>query len=121
MRRILTATLLGLFEVLLLLPVLGTSTASAATGEVTWTNPPENTGKIKRDDDEDNGDYMYNVNAGRTNPPDYVPTVGDRVTFTPGPGNTASDVTAEDPAGDDPCNPPATPPDPVCGPPGTGP
>ena len=75
-------------------------TAMAATGEVTWTNPPENTGKIRRNDDDDGDDYTYNINAGDTNPPDYVPQVGDRVTFTPR-GRRATNVTI-DPAGGDP-------------------
>jgi hypothetical protein len=73
-------------------------TALAATGEVTWTNPPENVGKIKRNDDEDNGEYTYKTNARSTNPPDYVPSVGDYVTFDPGPGFTASEISLFDPA-----------------------
>ena len=87
--------------------LVNVSVVAAATGEVTWTNPPENTGKIKRNDDSDNGDYVYNTNAGDTNPPGWEPSVGDQVTFTPGPGQTASDVTIQDdPAGGPPFPPP---------------
>ena len=118
MKRIFAATLLGLIGVLLLLPAWGASTASAANGEVIWVNPPENKGRIRSDDGDTT--YEYNVNAGNTNPDGWEPAVNQRVTFTEGPGNTASDVTTEDPAGvpgDDPCDPPSAPPDPACGPP----
>ena len=47
-------------------------TASAASGEVIWANPPENHGKIKRSDDDTDQDYNYTVNGrGDTNPPDW--------------------------------------------------
>ena len=104
MKRILTVALLGLLGVLLLLPVWGNSTASAATGEVSWTNPPENKGRITSDDGDTK--YEFNVNAGNTNPPGWESTVGDKVTFTPGRGQTASDVTVADP----PCVPGGHPP-----------
>ena len=63
----------------------------AATGEVIWVNPPGNKGRIHRDDDGDMGNYEYNVAAGDTDA-GWAPSLGDRVTFTEGPGNTASDV-----------------------------
>jgi hypothetical protein len=69
--------------------------ALAATGEVIWLNPPENKGKIRRGDEDDNGEYEYNTNADKTNPPDWEPSIGDRVTFTEGPGNKSTDVTLD--------------------------
>ena len=92
----------------LLLNAFTATPAMAAKGEVSWTNPPENTGRIRRNDDDDAGEYTYNVAAGDTNPLGFILHVGDSVTFTPGPGQTASDVTL-DPAGepgDDPTDPP---------------
>ena len=93
----------------LLLNAFTVTPAMAATGEVTWTNPPGNKGRIKRKDDDDSGEYEYNTNAGDTNPPGTKFQVGDRVTFTEGPGRTASNVTLDedpgipdDPAGGDP-------------------
>ncbi len=83
------------------------STASMASGEVIWTNPPESKGRIRKDDN-DMDRFEYNVNAGDTRPYGWQPSVGTRSTFTEGPGNTASNVTAvDDPAG--------VPPDPGCG------
>lgn len=115
-RRVMYVGIVLFFALMFMVP-----SVMAATGEVTWTNPPENAGKIKRNDDGDEQDYTYNTNADDTNPPDYVPSVGDHVTFTPGPGMTASDVTL-DPAGapgddpdgtpgDDPADPPGEEPD----------
>jgi hypothetical protein len=69
--------------------------AMAATGEVIWLNPPENKGKLRRDDDGSMDEYKFNTNADKTNPPDWEPNIRDRVTFTPGPGNTATDVTLD--------------------------
>ena len=93
----------------LLLDAFTATPAMAATGEVTWTNPLGNKGRIRRNDDDDSGEYEYNTNAGDTNPPGIKFQGGDRVTFTPGPGMPASDVTldpaggpGEPPPGDDP-------------------
>ena len=75
MKRILTATLLGLIGVLLALPVWGTLIASAATGEVTWANPPENTSRILGG----HGDtpYKYDFVVGDTAADEIdVPSVG---------------------------------------------
>ena len=113
MRRIANTALVALLLGLLVVPLLGASVVSAASGEVIWVNPPENKGRIRNDDDGKN--YEYNVNAGRTNPPGYEPALNERVTFTEGPGNTASDVTS-DPAGV-PGDPPCEDPDPAVCPP----
>ena len=74
------------------------STASAAKGNIADINMPQNHGTIIVTEGGDAGAvYNYNVNAGDTNPPDYVPQVGDRVTFTPR-GRRATNVTLiEDP------------------------
>jgi hypothetical protein len=61
--------------------------ALAATGEVVWLNPPETKGKIKRDDDGSMDEYQFNTKSL-----DWVPNIGDRITFTEGPGNRATDV-----------------------------
>ena len=98
MRRIVNTALVALLLGLLVVPLLGASVVSAATGEVLWVNPPENKGRIRSDDDGKN--YEYNVNAGRTSPPGYEPALNQRVTFTEGPGNTASDVRETDPCVD---------------------
>ena len=92
----------------LLLDAFTATPVMAAKGTVMWVNPPENHGRIRKDDDDMN-DFEYNTNAGDTNPPGTKFQVGDRVTFTEGPGRTASDVTLDedpgipgDPAGGDP-------------------
>ena len=62
-----------------------------AKGIVSWVNPPENKGKIKRTDDSSNSIYEYNINAGDT-VDGYVPKLDEIVVFTPGPGMTATGV-----------------------------
>ena len=95
-RRATRILLFSLLLVAILVPLLGSSVASAATGEVSWTNPPENKGRISSDDD--GTTYQYNVNAGNT-AEGWEPALGQRVTFIVGPGNAASDVIPENPAG----------------------
>ena len=104
----LVSTLLMTGAAWLLLEAFAASPAMAAKGTVMWVNPPENHGKIKRDDDMDDNDYNYSINAGDTNPPGTKFNVGDRVTFTPR-GRRATNVTLvedpgipDDPAGGDP-------------------
>lgn len=41
----------------LLLDAFTATPAMAATGEVTWTNPPGNKGRIRRNDGDDSGEY----------------------------------------------------------------
>ncbi len=65
-----------------------------AKGTINWVNPPENKGKIARTDDGSNNEYEYNINAGNT-VGGYVPKLNDIVTFTPGPGMTATGVSKE--------------------------
>jgi hypothetical protein len=59
----------------------------AATGEVIWLNPPENKGKIRRGDEDDNGEYEYNTKSLG-----LEPNIGDRVIFTVETGNKATGV-----------------------------
>ena len=64
---------------------------------VMWVNPPENHGRIRREDEDEMNEYTYNTNAGDTNPPGTKFQVGDRVTFTHR-GRRATNVTLiEDP------------------------
>ena len=93
MKRILVATvLLSMLLFLFAPPVL------AAPGIVVWLNPPENTGKIQRaDDPDDMSEYTFNIQAGDTVPPGFKPNLHQCVTFTPGPGQTASDVREVEP------------------------
>ena len=98
MKRVVRVLLVCLLVGALWMPLLVSSVASAATGAVSWTNPPENKGRIL--DSETGEIYQYNVNAGHTNPTGWEPNVGTRVTFTPGEGHTATDVTIhDDPSG----------------------
>ena len=96
MKRVMLPALLGL----LLVVAFGVSAASAATGVVIWTNPPENKGRIERTDDSSNDRYEYNVNAGHTSPPGAPISEEQAVTFDPGPGRVAINVCS------DPCDPP---------------
>ena len=91
MRKLMVALLVAFAMLLLLLNV---SLVAAATGEVFWLNPPENHGKV-RDDMGDDGDAtrVYVIHIPQGTEGDYVPSAGDRVDFTPGPGQTASGVT----------------------------
>lgn len=75
---------LVLISMFLLFAISTSSVISAtmAKGVVSWTNPPDNKGKIVRTDDGTSNEYEYNVNAGDT-VGGYIPRVGDIVTFTP--------------------------------------
>ena len=109
MRRILKTTLLGLLGVLLVFLVWGALIASAANGQVTWVNPPENTGRILSNDGDTT--YEYDIAVGDTNPQGWEPTLKS-VALTDGPGQTASDLKKEDLAdvpGDPPVDPPCDP------------
>jgi len=67
-----------------------------AKGNVSTTNPPEISGKIKMiAPDGTEQTYNYNVKAGDT-VDGYMPKVGDRVEFTPhDPSKVATDVTRD--------------------------
>ncbi len=67
-----------------------TPSAYAAQGTITFVNPADKHGMIQEDG---TGDvYQFQIPQGLADQ-NYEPQVNDPVTFTPGPGQTASDVT----------------------------
>ncbi len=56
------------------------TTTFATKGKVSWTNPPENAGKIKAVINGQEEEFTYNVKAGHTKG-GYSPKVGDDVQF----------------------------------------
>ena len=62
------------------LTLLMVAPAMAASGEVTFINPPETVGKIIRTDDSSNDSYVFQIPQGQTDPNDAL-AVGDTVTF----------------------------------------
>ena len=87
----------GLFVVGCFLLAAGTARVSlGATGEVTWTNPPENHGKIREDGTGSGpgGEHVFRIPEDVSDP-GYHPQVGDLVSFEPGPGRRASNVTQD--------------------------
>ena len=68
----------------------------AASGEVTFINPPERVGKIKRTDDSSNRTYIYQIPQDLSDPNNAL-AVGDAVTFDvdPPPAKVAQNVAKE--------------------------
>jgi len=73
--------------------------ALAAQGTVTWINHPEKHGKITEDGTGD----VFNFQIPKGAAPGYEPEVGDRVTFSPGNGKKATDVTIPIPSCEEIC------------------
>ncbi len=80
-----------MIEIIAISLTLASSSVLAAEGTVSWKNPPEKLGKVKRDDDGSNRTYVFQIPKGLEDPTE-VPDVGDVVTFTTGRGQTARDV-----------------------------
>ncbi len=69
-----------------------TPSAFAAEGTVVWINPAEKLGKIAEDGCNDESCWHPFQIPNDLVDSDYDPQVGDKVTFDPAPGNTASNV-----------------------------
>ena len=74
---------------ILIIGIIAIIPALAAQGTITDVNPPGNHGKITEDGTGD----VFNFGVPRDLvDKDYVPEFGDRVTFSPGNGKKATDV-----------------------------
>ena len=80
-KRTLRLGFIGLSLIAISLAVFLQGAISFATkGKVTWTNPPQNAGKIKASVNGQEEEFTYNVKAGHTKN-GYTPKTGDDVQF----------------------------------------